>query len=134
MHGQPVQDIIVGNIPGAHGPDTDTKPRDVKYTSQCITDTPLSADKQSGETVPETDKTPENKEDKSDVAIETRAMVANEKKPPKPLNVNSVPDEIKTKQKEDESLKKYWDLAGKPIEVGKPVLLEERYSVLQIFR
>jgi len=59
-----VQDIIVGNIPGARGLDTDTKPRDVKYTSQCITDTPqcitdtlLSADKQSGETVPETDKT-----------------------------------------------------------------------------
>jgi len=35
----PVQDIIVGNIPGARGPDTDTKPRKVKYTSQCITDT-----------------------------------------------------------------------------------------------
>jgi len=30
----PVQDIIVSNIPGARGPDTDTKPRDVKYTSQ----------------------------------------------------------------------------------------------------
>jgi len=118
----PVQDIIVGNIPGARGPDTDTKPRDVKYTSQCITDTLLSTDKQSGETVPETDaRASENKEDKSDVAIEecaavqTRAMVANEKKPPKPLKVNSVPewdvgpDEIKAKQKEDDSLKKYWD-------------------------
>jgi len=52
----PVQDIIVGNIPGARGPNTDIKPRDVKYTSQCIIDTPLSADKQSVETVPETDK------------------------------------------------------------------------------
>ena len=29
----PVQDIIVGNIPGTRGPDTDTKPLDVKYTS-----------------------------------------------------------------------------------------------------
>jgi len=29
----PVQDIIVDNIPGARGPDTDIKPRDVKYTS-----------------------------------------------------------------------------------------------------
>jgi len=66
----PVQDIIVGNIPGAHGPDTDTKPRDIKYTSQCIADTPLSADKQSGENVLDNDKTPENKKDKSDVAIE----------------------------------------------------------------
>ena len=26
----PVQYIIVGNIPGAHGPDTDIKPQDVK--------------------------------------------------------------------------------------------------------
>jgi len=51
----PVQDIIVGNIPGARGPDTDIKPRDVKYTSQCIVDTPLSTDKQLVETVPETD-------------------------------------------------------------------------------
>jgi len=51
----PVQDIIVGNIPGARGSDTDIKPRDVKYTSQCIVDTPLSTDKQSVETVPETD-------------------------------------------------------------------------------
>ena len=47
----PVQDIIVGNIPGARGSDTDIKPRDVKYTSQCIVDTPLSTVK----TVPETD-------------------------------------------------------------------------------
>ena len=52
----PVQDIIVGNIPGARGPDTDIKPRDVKYTSQRITDTPLSTDKQSVENFPETDK------------------------------------------------------------------------------
>ena len=71
-----------------------------------------------------------NEEDKPDVAIEecaavqTIAMVANEKKPPKPLKVNSVPgwdvgpDEIKAKQKEDDSLKKYWDLVGKPVEVG----------------
>jgi len=86
----PVQDIIDGNIPGTHGPDSDTKPLDVKYTSQCIADTPLRTDKQSGETVLETDKTPENKEDKSDVAfkecaaVQTRAMFVNKKKPPKP--------------------------------------------------
>ena len=91
-----------------------------------ISDTPLSADKQSGETVPETDaRAPENNQDKSDVAIEecaavqTRAMVANEKKPPKPLKVNSVPgwdvgpDEIKAKQKKDDSLKKYWEILGR---------------------
>jgi len=55
----PVQDIIVGNIPGARGPDTDIKPRDVKYTSQCIVDIPMSADKQSVETVPKADKSRE---------------------------------------------------------------------------
>jgi len=68
----------------------------------------LSADKQSGETVPESNKTPENKDNKSDVAIkecaavQTMAMVANKKKPPKPLKVKSVlrwnvgPDETRS--------------------------------------
>ena len=48
---------IVSNVKNKR-PDTDIKPRDVKYTSQCIVDTPLSTDKQSVErleTVPETD-------------------------------------------------------------------------------
>ena len=33
---------------------------------------------------------------------------------------NLGPEEVKAKQKEDNSLKKYWDLLGKPVEVGKP--------------
>jgi len=41
-----VQDIIVGNIPVARGPDTYTKHGDVKYTSHCIADKPQNADKQ----------------------------------------------------------------------------------------
>ena len=59
-------------------------------------------------------------------AVQTRAMAAKEKKPPKPLKVNSVPgldigpDELKSKQKEDVSLKKYWELVDKLVEVGKP--------------
>ena len=59
-------------------------------------------------------------------AVQTRAMAAKEKKPPKPLKVNSVPgldigpDQLKSKQKEDVSLKKYWELVDKPVEVGKP--------------
>ena len=58
------------------------------------------------------------------IPTELRHKEANEKKPPKPLKVISVPgwdvgpDEIKAKQKEDDSLKKYWDLVGKPVEVG----------------
>ena len=67
-------------------------------------------------------------------------MVGNEKKLPKPLKINSVPiwdvgpEEIKAKQKEDDSLKKYWDLVGKPVEVGKPQfflnkgILDRKYS------
>jgi len=140
-----VQDIIVGNIPGARGPDTDTKPRDIKYTLK-VYHRYTTEHRQSGETVPEIDKTLENREGKPDVAIEecaavqTSAMVGNEKQPPKPLKVNSVPgwevgpDEVKTKQKEDDSLKKYWDLVGKPVEVGKPQfflkkdILHRKYS------
>ena len=45
-------------------------------------------------------------------AVQTRAMVAKENKPPKPLKVKSVPgldmgpDELKEKQKADPTLKK----------------------------
>jgi len=55
-------------------------------------------------------------------------MVDNEKKPPKPLKVNSNvgPEEIKAKQKENNSLKKYWDLVGKPVEVEKPQFLRDQ--------
>jgi len=53
-------------------------------------------------------------------------MVANEKKTPKPLKVNSIPgwdvcpEEIKAKQNEGNSMKKYWQLVGKPVKVRKP--------------
>ena len=47
-------------------------------------------------------------------AVQTRAMVAKESKPPKLLKVKSVPDsdigpeELKVKQKADELLKRIW--------------------------
>jgi len=54
-------------------------------------------------------------------------MVAKASKPPKPLKeVKSVPgldigpEELKAKQKADESLKKYRELVDKPVEDGKP--------------
>ena len=53
-------------------------------------------------------------------AVQTRAMVVKESKPPKPLKVKSVPsldigpEELKMKQKADESLKKYWELVDEP--------------------
>jgi len=57
-------------------------------------------------------------------------MVAKESKPPKPLKAKSVPgldirpEELKAKQKADESLKKYRELVDKPIEDGKPQFFE----------
>ena len=72
------------------------------------------------------------------IPTELRHKEANEKKPPKPLKVISVPgwdvgpDEIKAKQKEDDSLKKYWDLVVTyqvPVCVLTTVLLEETYFV-----
>ena len=62
-------------------------------------------------------------------AVQTRAMVVKESKPPKPLKVKSVPgsdigpEELKVKQKADESLKKYRELVDKPIEDGKTTVL-----------
>ena len=52
-------------------------------------------------------------------------MVVKESKPPKPLKVKSVPgldigpEELKVKQKADESLRKYRELVDKPIEDAK---------------
>ena len=65
-------------------------------------------------------------------AVQTRAMVVKENKPPKPLKVKSVPgldigpEELKVKQKADESLKKYRELVDKPIEDGKPQFFEKK--------
>ena len=65
-------------------------------------------------------------------AVQTRAMVVKEGKPPKPLKVKSVPgldigpEELKVKQKADESLTKYWELVYKPIEDGKPQFSEKK--------
>ena len=52
--------------------------------------------------------------------------------PPKPLKVKSVPgldigpEELKVKQKADESLKKYRELVDKPTEDGKPQFFEKK--------
>jgi len=65
-------------------------------------------------------------------AVQTIAMVAKESKPPKPLKVKSVPgldigpDELKVKQKADESLKKYRELVVKPIDDGQPQFFEKK--------
>jgi len=72
-------------------------------------------------------------------AVQTRAMIAKESKPPKPLKVKSVagldigPEELKVKQKADESLKKYWELVDKPIEDGKPQFFEKKSILYRIY-
>jgi len=59
-------------------------------------------------------------------AVQTRAMVANEQKPVRPLNVTSIkgidigPDQLIEQQKADKSLNKYWGLSKQPPEDGKP--------------
>jgi len=59
-------------------------------------------------------------------------MVTKESKASKPLKVKSVPgldigpEELKAKQKADESLKKYRELVDKPIEDGKPQIFEKK--------
>jgi len=59
-------------------------------------------------------------------------MVVKESKPPKRLKVKSVPgldirpEELKVKQKADESLKNYRELVDKPIEDGKPHFFEKK--------
>ena len=72
-------------------------------------------------------------------AVLTRAMVARESKPPKPLMVKSMPgldigpDELKAKQKADPTLRKYWELADKTVDGAKQqfftkkVILYRRY-------
>ena len=65
-------------------------------------------------------------------AVQTRAIMVKESKPPKPLKVKSVPglhigpEELKVKQKADESLKKYRELEDKPIEDGNHSSLRRR--------
>ena len=72
-------------------------------------------------------------------AVQTRAMVAKESKPPKLLKVKSVPgldigpEELKVKQKADESLKRYWELVNKPIEEGKPQFFEKQEMYRRYF-
>jgi len=125
----PVQDIIIGNIPGASGVQpnrVNTKatvaPYKVDATQSLHTGIP-KANRELSKAVPESATNSEiclntntstiDVDTTTDMcaAVQTRAMVAQESKPPKPLKVKSVPgldigpEELKAKQKTDESLK-----------------------------
>jgi len=144
----PVQDIIIGNILGASGVQpnlVNTKatvtPNKVDVTQSLHTGIP-KVNRELSKAVPEpvtNSKICLNTNTSAiDVdttaymcaAVQTRAMVAKESKPPKPLKVKSVPgldigpEELKAKQKTDESLKKYRELVDKLTEDGKPQFFE----------
>jgi len=128
----PVQDIIIGNIPGASGvhPNlVNTKatvtPNKVSSTQSLHTGI-LKANRELSKAVQEpvtnseiclnTNTFAVDVDTTTDmcVAVQTRAMVARESKPPKLLKVKSVPgldigpEELKVKQKADELLKRIW--------------------------
>ena len=138
-----MQDIIIGNIPGASGvhPNlVNTKatvnPNKVDSTQPLHTGIPKAVPEPftNSEICLNTKTSAIDADTTTDMyaAVQTRAMVAKESKPPKPLKVKSVPglhigpEELKVKQKAEEPLKKYWALADKPIEDGKPQFFEKK--------
>ena len=138
-----VQDIIIGNIPGASGVHPNLVNTKATVTPDKV-DSTQSLHTRIPKAVPEPITNSEiclstnisaidvNTTTDMSAAVQTRAMVVKESKPPKPLKVMSVPgldigpEELKVKQKADESLKKYRELVDKPIEDGKPQFFEKR--------
>jgi len=139
----PVQDTIIGNIPGASGVHPNLVNTKATVTPDKV-DSTQSLHPGIPKAVPETITNSEiclstntsaidaDKTTDMCAAVRTRAMVAKESKPPKPLKVKSVPglnigpEELKVKQKADESLKKYRELVDKPIEDGKQQFFEKK--------
>jgi len=141
----PVQDIIIGNIPGALGADVscnqdnnteslgDLEPVNEEVTMICDKSNSIISDHRGQINTSEEQNINSDDQliDHSDTqeqcaAVQTRAMVAKEGKPPKPLKVKSMPgldigpDELKVKQKADLTLRKYWELADKSVNSFSP--------------
>jgi len=137
----PVQDIIIGNIPGARGAEVtcnhddsteslgDLEPVNEEVTIICDKSNSITRDHRDQINTPEeqTINSDDQLIDHSDTkeqcaAVQTRAMVAIEGKPPKPLKVKSMPgldigpDELKAKQKADPTLRKYCELGDKSVD------------------
>jgi len=152
----PVQDIIIGNIPGASNVQPNLANTKATVTSNMVDSTPSlhtgipKANRELSKAVPEpvtnskiclNTNTSAIDVDTTDMcaAVQTRGMVAKESKPPKPLKVKSVPgldigpEELQMKQKADESLKKYWELVDKPTEDGKPQFFEKKGILYRIY-
>ena len=138
-----VQDIIIGNIPGASGVYLNLVNTKATVTPNKV-DSTQSLNTWITRAVPEpitkseiylsTNTTAIDADTTTDMsaAVQTRVMVIKQSKPPKPLKVVSVqgldigPEELKVKQKADESLKKYRELVDKPIEDGKAQFFEKK--------
>jgi len=144
----PVQDIIIGNVPGALGAETQANTDKNINTEHGVeipqTHNNMNQTEQTNDSVND-DAVNDNQISESDeqlivtseahdhcAAVQTRAMVAKESKPPKPLKIKSVPgldigpDELLAAQKADKTLTKYWDLVDKPIDQGKPQFVVEK--------
>jgi len=140
----PVQDIIIGNIPGALGAElscnhddntgsvSDLEPVNEEVMMICDKSNSVTGDHRDQINTPEEQTVISDEQiiDHTDTqeqcaAVQIRAMVARESKPPKPLKVKSMPgldfgpDELKAKQKADPTLRKYWELADKTVDGAK---------------
>jgi len=116
----PVQDIIIGNIPGASGVDPDLVNTKATVTPNKVSSTQslhtgiFKFNRELSKAVQEPVTNSEIRLNTNTfaVAVQTRAMVANESKPPKLLNIKLVPgldigpEELKVKQKVDELRKR----------------------------
>ena len=111
-----MQNIIIGNIPGARGADVtfDTEhDHDLKRVSDTLTNAQevTSEHNNLGTECSETDDRGPSIEQVA--SVQTRAMVEKEKRPVKPLKVTTIsgldigPEELKEKQRSDTTLKKW---------------------------
>jgi len=141
----PVQDIIIENIPSALGAELsfnhddnteslgDLDPVNEEATTHCgDKSNSVTGDHRDQINILEDENVNSDDQliDHSDTqkqcaAVQTRAMVVKEGKPPKLLKVKTmpgldiVPDELKSKQRADTILRKYWELADKSVDGAK---------------
>jgi len=133
----PVQDIIIGHIPGARGFESKPEIRQVHAENKQVSiphkvSQPEHILETGQKRVDTTGQSTETEATATCAAVQTRAMAVKENKPPRPLKINSVqgldfgPEELIAEQKADETLEKYWELAGQPVEDGKTYLFEKK--------
>ena len=139
----PVQDIIIRNIPGALGAEIKSNNdhneiiRSVKDMKQIKDDVIINHNESHFGNIDTNDQgdNPEKQDERLTAqcaAVQTRAMTAREGKINKPLKTKLVSgldiglEELKLKQKADSSLKKYWELADKSVDGGKQQFITKK--------